>query len=137
MGAPQPPRHLEAVQLGQHHIQNDHVVLARQAVVQPVRPVVYQVGLIALLLHDLAQRLGQPPLVLHDQYPHIARSFPVGSFGPYYNAYGTKPKALNPKVFKADWRCSGARLLADEPENLAPSAGAIRRFGGNTHCNNV
>jgi len=44
---------------------------------------------------------------------------------------------LNPKVFKADWRCSGARLLADEPENLAPSAGAIRRFGGNTHCNNV
>lgn len=31
---------------------------------------------------------------------------------PYYNnAYGTKPKVMNPKAFKADWLCSSARIL--------------------------
>ena len=66
MGVPQAAGYLKAVQLGQHHVQHDHVVLLRQGIVQPVGPVIYHIRLIALLRHDLAQGLRQPALIFYD-----------------------------------------------------------------------
>ena len=70
VGAAQAAGHLEAVHLGKHHIEHNGVVLPGEGVVQPVRPVEHHVGLIALLRHDLAQRLGQAALVLYNQDAH-------------------------------------------------------------------
>ena len=66
MGAAQAAGHLEAVQLGQHHIQHNGVVLPREGIVQPVGAVIYHVRLISLLGHDLSQCLGQSALVFHN-----------------------------------------------------------------------
>lgn len=66
MGRPQPLGHLEPVHLWEHHIQNNQVVLARQAVVHAVRPVIYGVHLIALVLQQLPQGLCQTRLVLYN-----------------------------------------------------------------------
>lgn len=77
VGAAQAAGHLKAAHLGKHHIEHDGVVLPGEGVVQPVRPVKHHVGLIALLRHDLAQRLGQAALVLYNQDAHISCPFCV------------------------------------------------------------
>lgn len=71
MGVAQSAGHLKAVQLGQHHVQNNDVVLSGKAVIQTVRPVVHHIGLIALLGHDLPQGLRQPPLIFNNQNSHL------------------------------------------------------------------
>ena len=70
VGGPQPLGRLKAVHLGEHHVQNDQIILARQAVVHSVRPVVHRVRLVPLVLQQLLQGLRQPDLVLHDQNTH-------------------------------------------------------------------
>ena len=52
------------------------------------------------------------PLFPYSADPTMWRPGLDRSGTPYYNnAYGTKPKGVNPKAFKADLLCSSARLL--------------------------
>lgn len=66
MSRAQPAGHPKSVYLGQHHIQNDQIILAGQAIINAIRSVAYHVRLIALVLHKLPQRLSQPRLVFHN-----------------------------------------------------------------------
>ena len=79
---PQAAQHGEAVQLGQHHVQQDHVINGGQGVVQPRLAVVADVHRIAVQLQQVLEGGGQADLILHHQYAHeitsvcrIARRF--------------------------------------------------------------
>ena len=69
-GGPQPPQHREAVQLGQHHVQQNHVVNGAEGVVQPRFAVVTDVHGVAVHLQQVPKGGRQPHLVLDHQYPH-------------------------------------------------------------------
>lgn len=78
VGGAEAAGHLQPVQLGQHHIQDDDIVLGGERIIQAVGTVVDLVHLIFLLCHDLGQGLRQPDLVLHDQDTHNGPPFPIG-----------------------------------------------------------
>ena len=66
---PQLPHHGEAVQLGQHHVQQQ-IVCEVPGVVQRGLPVAHHIRDVTGFLQYVLQRVGQGYLVLHDQNVH-------------------------------------------------------------------
>ena len=68
--AAQGARHGEAVHLRQHDVQDDDVVPAVFAIGKPGQAVVHHVGVVAVLLQYVAERLGEAHVVFHDEDLH-------------------------------------------------------------------
>jgi hypothetical protein len=64
-GLAQPGAERVAVHPGQHHVQDDHVVVVLRGQPEPVAPVVGHVDGEALAGQPAFDQVGQPPLVLH------------------------------------------------------------------------
>ena len=69
---PQSPADLDAVEPGQHQVEDDRVVLDRRGQRERVRAGAGDVGRMALLAQAAAQQAGQLRLVLGDEEPHLA-----------------------------------------------------------------
>lgn len=67
----QPPRDLIAVHAGQHHVENDEVVDAREGEFQPQRTVIRRLGGKAVLGEELAERPAEELFVFYHQYVHM------------------------------------------------------------------
>ena len=63
--------HLHAVDLGQHHVEDDDVVRAFEGHLQALLAVVGEVGGVAFFLEHAADELRQAALILDDKYVHF------------------------------------------------------------------
>ena len=69
-GGPQLPAHLKAVQAGEHHIQDDRVIIVLGSKPQTLGPVARYVDGVALVLQPALQQCRHPRLVFDQQNPH-------------------------------------------------------------------
>ena len=67
----QSPANVEAVQAGQHHVEDDCVVRRRLRHPQPFFATPCGVGDVAFLAETAYEQLGELRLVLHDQHTHV------------------------------------------------------------------
>src|SRR5207237_336456 len=66
--------HLHAVAVREHHVEEDHVVLARECQCLPLLTVQCHVYHVTSLAEPLFQDPCQPPLVFHDQELYVSGS---------------------------------------------------------------
>ncbi len=81
MGAPQALGHREAVDLGQHDVQDDDVVGAAPPVVDACLAVVDGIDDVAVVLQNAGECLGEANVVFHYQYMHARLLCALGNTG--------------------------------------------------------
>ena len=69
--SPQPAADLEAVQVGQHHVEHDRVIVVRRRHPERVLAAAGDVGREALIDEPAADQACHPQLVLDDQHAHV------------------------------------------------------------------
>jgi hypothetical protein len=76
-GLAQPAADLEAVDVGQHQVENDRVVGVLGPQPERVLPPPGHVDRVPLLLEGALEQAGHLDLVLHDEHPHRAQRRPM------------------------------------------------------------